>query len=239
MNKWKEIWEKRTADDEFFQTSKDPKLIWQELKRIDGFDVGTGEDPKDYYDSFYNMWDKGNQQLTKNVGEWDSIFEVGCGAGATLYLFAQIGKLVSGIDYSSQSVEIAKKILKDADIKCLEANKITTDEKYDIVMADSVFAYFQDEKYALEVLNKMYDKAQKAVFITEVFNKDLEKECLSYRRSQIPNYDQRYKDLDKLFLPKDFFKSFMRKKKGELVYTNIDNKYYWNSKFMYNVLIIK
>ena len=38
MNKWKEIWNTREADFSLLQ-EYDPKQIFLELKRIDGFDV--------------------------------------------------------------------------------------------------------------------------------------------------------------------------------------------------------
>ena len=39
MNNWKAIWNRREADERFLQSLEDPKAIWRELKRIDGFDV--------------------------------------------------------------------------------------------------------------------------------------------------------------------------------------------------------
>ena len=38
MNKWKEIWNRREADFSLLQED-DPKQVFLELKRIDGFDV--------------------------------------------------------------------------------------------------------------------------------------------------------------------------------------------------------
>lgn len=90
----------------------------------------------------------------------------------------------------------------------MEADHISTDEKFDVVMADSVFAYFPDEAYVSDVLEKMYEKAHKAVLITEIFDKELEDACMQYRRAKIQNYDEKYKNLDKLFISKSMFEMF-------------------------------
>lgn len=239
MNNWKTIWNKREADEMLLHSLEDPKAIWRELKRIDGFDVDLGRHADAYYNEFYKNWEEECKLLNAHIGPWNSIFEVGCGAGATLYLFSRQNKKISGIDYSGQSVDIAKTVLKEADIVCMEADHISTTEKFDVVMADSVFAYFPDETYASKVLEKMYEKAQKAVLITEIFDKELEEACMQYRRAQIENYDEKYKNLDKLFISKSLFQKFSQKHDCKLVFTSVENPYYWNSQFMYNVLIIK
>ena len=50
---------------------------------------------------------------------------------------------------------------------------------------------------------------------------------------------EKYKNLDKLFISKSMFEMFSQKHGCELVFTSVENPYYWNSQFMYNVLIIK
>lgn len=239
LNNWKTIWNKREADESRLLTLNDSKEIWRELKRIDGFDVEMGDSIEAYYDAFYKIWQEEYALLDSNIGCWNSIFEVGCGAGATLYLFSQMNKAVSGIDYSRKSIDIAKTVLKEADIKCMEADCIPTTDKFDVVMADSVFAYFQDEEYASIVLEKMYEKSNKAVLITEIFDEELKDVCMQYRRAKIQNYDEKYKNLDKLFIPKSMFRVFAKKTDCELIFTSVENPYYWNSQFMYNVLLVK
>ena len=49
MNNWKAIWNRREADERFLQSLEDPKAIWRELKRIDGFDVDLGDSADAYY----------------------------------------------------------------------------------------------------------------------------------------------------------------------------------------------
>jgi hypothetical protein len=48
-------------------------------------------------------------------------------------------------------------------------------------------------EYAKEVLEKMNQKANKAIMVTEVYDKSKEEECINYRKSQIENYEEKYK----------------------------------------------
>ena len=239
MNNWKTIWNKRKADITLLENSHNVFDIWKELKRVDGFDVSVGDDASKYYEAFFKMWETNSRLLDEFIGQWHSIYEVGCGAGATLYLFSKQKKRVGGIDYSEKCIEIAKQVIDECDFQYMEAEKITVDEKYDVIMADSVFAYFADEKYALDVLKKMYDKANKAVLITEIFDKRLEEKCIEFRRSKVENYNEKYQGLEKLFLEKGCFSKFAEENGAHIVFTDVKNEYYWNSKFMYNVLIVK
>ena len=85
----------------------------------------------------------------------------------------------------------------------------------------------------------MYQKANKAILITEVYDKSKEQECLDYRRSQIEDYDEKYKWLNKLFFDKSFFEDFAKEHNLKIKFFDVNNKYYWNSKYMFSVLLTK
>ena len=57
MNKWKEIWNRREADFSLLQED-DPKQIFLELKRIDGFDVAEAGIS---FDSFWYQYQEVKQ----------------------------------------------------------------------------------------------------------------------------------------------------------------------------------
>lgn len=65
---------------------------------------------------------------------------------------------------------------------CKEADKISTDPIYDVVIADSVFQYFQSPEYGMDVLKKMWNKAEKMIAITELHDESMKEEHLNYRR---------------------------------------------------------
>ena len=82
--------------------------------------------------------------LGKNIREC-SVYEVGCGSGANLYLFEKDGMICGGADYSPNLIECAKKVLHTEDIICAEANQIPREPRYDALLSNSVFSYFADE----------------------------------------------------------------------------------------------
>lgn len=168
----------------------------------------------------------------------NSVYEVGCGSGANLYLLKNRGIQVGGIDYSRSLVDTAKKIVGGG-IEYGEALNISPEEQWDIVLSDSVFAYFPDEKYGEDVLKKMFQKAGKMVILSEVFNKSLEEECNRHRRAMVENYDVKYAGLDKIFYPKELFIDFAEKNNCSIWFSDVENPYYWNSPYLYNCFIKK
>ena len=139
MNQWNRIWSNRTSD---IALSNDIFDMFCKLKKADGFDT---QEIIGYYEAFFEEW--------HNV---TSVYEVGCGSGVNLYLFQQIKKLdvVGGCDYSEALVKLARKVIKAEKLQCMEADHVFTEPKYDLVLADSVFQYFQDAEYGMRVLEK-------------------------------------------------------------------------------------
>lgn len=208
-NRWKEVWNKSK---EFMlpgQEDKDEFAVYRELKRLAGFDVSI-EDAEAYYRSFYDetvdTWERLRQSADVR-----SAYEVGCGSGANLYLLQNRGIKVGGIDYSDSLSDIARQVVKDSEsIRTDEAVVIDTEEKYDVVFSDSVFAYFSSEAYGLEVLEKMYRKAAGIVMVREVFDKSMKQECEAYRKARYADYEERYRGLDKIFYDREMFSRFAK-----------------------------
>ena len=236
MNKWKEIWNRREADFSLLQED-DPKQIFLELKRIDGFDVA---EEGISFDSFWDQYQEVKQQLAVSAGM--SLFEVGCGCGANLYLFYKDGIRVGGLDYSETLIDIMKRFFpKQAleEIVCDEAIHLSDDKHYDAMLADSVFSYFPDFDYAEKVLERMVEKAKKRIAILDIHDTDKEKEFLLYRKATIANYDERYRNLPKLFYPKVFFRSFGKKHQLGVKFFSPVMKDYWNTPFVYHCVFFK
>ena len=78
------------------------------------------------------------------ISAGDSIFEVGCGAGAFLYPFYQMGHRVAGIDYAQNLVHLAATVMPAAEIRLGEATALPTQQSYDVVVSNGVFLYFAD-----------------------------------------------------------------------------------------------
>ena len=233
-NRWKEVWNNRKIDADKLKES-DEFTLYKELKRLDGFDVQI-ENEDAYYRAFYDgICDIFETRLSSA----ESIYEVGCGSGANLFLFKRRGKRVGGVDYSEKLIEVAKKMIPAENIIAEEAINITTEIKYDAVISDSVFAYFCDETYGRAVLEKMYNKATAQIMLLEIFDKDMEDECIAYRRASVENYDEKYSGLDKVFYPKQMFIDFAQEHGCDIEFGPVKNEYYWNSRYMYNCFMTK
>ncbi|MDE7268362.1 MAG: class I SAM-dependent methyltransferase [Lachnospiraceae bacterium] len=236
-SKWKSIWDKKRLDE--IDLSKSEFEVFCDLKKADGFDVSVHDEEK-YFQSFYNDW----MEMYKKVNEIaqndiHSVYEVGCGSGVNLYLFQNRMKeaVLGGIDYSQGLIDIAKDVISSTDLVCGSAEHIDVQEKYDLVMADSVFQYFSGEEYAEDVLGKMILKSKKIVYISEIHDISLREEWLEYRRQSMENYDQVYEGLDKMFYSKDWILDIAKKHNRQVIFTKSDNPEYWNSRYIFNCFI--
>lgn len=239
-NKWKEIWNGKVADVDIQKLCdiKDEFTMYSALKKLDGFDVNV-EEAENYYSSFYHsaihIW----ETLIRDK-KISSAYEVGCGSGADLFLLKNRGIKTGGIDYSANLSGIAGSVLgKTCAVETGEAMAMSSGDTYDLVFSDSVFAYFPDEKYGESILEKMYEKANKMVVILEVFDKDWQDECERHRRAMLPDYDERYAGLEKVFYSRAMFRNFAEKRHCAIRFDSVENPYYWNSKYLFNCYIYK
>lgn len=229
---WKTIWNNRNVDINKLKTS-DEFTLHTELKKLNGFDVQVDSDAyyKNLYDNICLVFDK-------YIKDSNSVFEVGCGSGANLLIFKNRGLKVGGIDYSNKLSSVASEIL-NTNVSIDEAINLDTDEKYDVVISDSVFAYFKDEEYAKSVLDKMYTKANKRLLILDIFDSDKYDECLAYRRSLEKDYDVKYAGLDKTSYSKQLFIDFAKNHNCDIEFFELDNSNYWNNDYTFNCVITK
>lgn len=147
---------------------------------------------------------------------------------------------VGGIDYSEKLVGVAQEILGEGrgSVSVGEAVDVAIDEKWDVVFGCSVFEYFPDERYGQKVLEKMYGKAGKAIIILEIFDKALQEQCEQHRRKIIENYDEKYKGLKKTFYTREMFMEFAKGKNSRIEFMEVDNPYYWNSRYRYRCILL-
>ena len=232
-NQWHTIWNRR-------QPSKEALLgdwqeIFLELKRINGFDVMEGGIP---LASLLAQSARIKELLHLSAGQ--SVYDVGCGAGANLYLLAREGLAVGGTDYAAALVETARKVLPDArELTCGEADAFDTALKYDAALSNSVFSYFPSEEFAELVLTRMLEKTTGAIGLIDLHDADKEEDFLAYRRATIPDYDERYKGLGKFFYRRSFFEGFARMHNLSIDFPAIEMEGYWNTPFVFNVFMYR
>lgn len=230
MNEWNKIWSRRSDS---IEISDDIFDMFCRLKRADGFDT---QDVEGYYESFFNQWNEMYGRILRQIGDISSVYEVGCGSGVNLYLFQKLKniKVVGGCDYSKALIDIADKVVETDDLVCGEARDIAEKPKYDVVISDSVFQYFQDPEYGMRVLEHMWNKSKKMVVITEIHDMAMKEEHLAYRRKCVDNYDEKYKGLDKTFYSRKMFTDFAARVGAKCQIIKPENDLYWNNKYVFD-----
>ena len=172
----------------------------------------------------------------------DSIFEVGCGAGAFLYPFYLSSQSIGGIDYSQTLINSCNKLMPNGRFTLNEAKNLNVEEKYDFVVSFSVFFYFPSYEYAELTLNNMYKKSRKGIMILDIPNLLTQDICEKNRRGVLSEkeYEKKYNNLNHLYYSKKFFINFAKKNHHKLYVIEdqkIDN--YVNNDFRFNFVMLK
>lgn len=142
-NKWLKIWNKKGA--------KLKKITPINVIKTDGFDLKLGK----FDEKGFNNYVKNKVNLLK-ISKNSNILEYGCGAGAFLNILYKSNNNLYGIDYSLNLIKKAKKFLPNVlfvvgDYKKIEFFK----KKFDIIISNSVFQYFDNHDYAKKVIYTM------------------------------------------------------------------------------------
>ncbi|MFF2178485.1 class I SAM-dependent methyltransferase [Lysinibacillus sp. NPDC058147] len=240
MNTWRNIWNEKQI--EYPVVEIDEKQLFLKMKEANGFDIVDGAFTYDaFLKQFEELQNEINYYENKTGGKISTLFEVGCGNGANLLLTSKMGYKSSGLDYSKSLVDGGNKILEKYGVK-LEygnADELDVKNKYDVILSNGVFAYFKDLEYAEKVLEKMLSKANCMIALIDIHDKDKECSYYEFRRELIPNFDELYKDLPKLFYPKVFFEDFARKNELQIKFVKTEIKEYWNNEFIYSCYMYK
>ncbi len=234
VNEWHKIWNNRSEN--FSSVSDNVSNIFMEMIRIDGGDITDEVTFDSYFSNYEGMKEK------MNVQGGDSLFEVGCGCGPYLYLLNRDGYNVGGMDYSATLLKHMDHVLPESVLVEKinnEALLLPTEVKYDIVFSRGVFHYFPDLDYAYSVLEKMLDKAKKTIGIFMIHDKNKEHEFVEGRKKIDPNYEEKYKNLPKLFFTKEYFKKFADTHGVSVEFTQVPLKGFWNDEYTFDCVIRK
>ncbi len=236
--KWQAIWNGKPVVSSKYDGDEFGRFC--ELKKANGFDVAV-DDEKEYFKSFYLGWNQFYDKVIELIGsDIDSVFEVGCGSGVNLFMFMnrlKSIKEIGGVDYSDAMIKSAVLAVGEGDFTCCGAHEIDVKQQYDIVMAESVFQYFESEEYAADVLNKMIEKSRKLVYLGEIHDKESEEELMRLRKKTILDYDKKYDGLSKLFLSREFIERIAAAHGRKVFFSKVDNPYYLNGKYEFNCYI--
>lgn len=231
MDLWESIWSKHLV--EFKDEHVDYETVFFALKRASGYDLGKGMVFNTFLDEYKRM-----KKLLRFNDFTDNVYEVGCGAGANLWLFQNDGIEAEGCDYAPSLVSGGTK----AGVKGLsvgKADNFPIEPQFDSVISGGMFGYLQSEETAIDVLDRMVTKAKKSVCIKRILNKDREEELIQKRRKNEPDYDEKYKELTKLYLTKAFFEEYARDNNLDIYIEDTYMEGYWNNGFTFDVYLYK
>lgn len=136
-------------------------------------------------------------------------------------------------------IESAKIVLQSQELICDEAINLPTEMKYDAVFSNSVFSYFEGETYARHVLEKMYVKANYSIGLVDIHDVKRKEEFVAYRKRHVENYEERYRELPKLFYRKEFFEEFAADYNMDIAFVDSNVEGYWNNQFVFACFMYK
>ncbi|MCX2574028.1 class I SAM-dependent methyltransferase [Pedobacter sandarakinus] len=199
---WNEIWSKR----QFLQEEGETTL--ESLIRMDGFDTPLGklseQDFRNYASHVIKTLD-----LTPN----ETVFEIGCGSGAFIYILYENGFDVSGIDFALPLIEIAKQKMPACAAKLQWCEAIDLKEiNADVIIANHVFHYFPNLEYVSAVLGTIL-KSGGRVLITAMADITFKTESEAFRRGMLTaqEYEKKYDGLDILYFSKPWILNEVQK----------------------------
>jgi trans-aconitate methyltransferase len=156
QRRWQAIWATRNVS-----VTGPPRLA--DLIRADGYDNSFSQVSEDAWRANAARWAT-DLRITPGM----SVYEIGCGAGAFLYVFREMGCQVGGLDLSERLIEIARAAMPGGDFRVGDAAAFTGSQRFDVLAALGVFLYFPSHRYARAVLAAMAKAARHAVLVGDL-----------------------------------------------------------------------
>lgn len=103
------------------------------------------------------------------------LLEIGCGAGVDLVRFAQAGAIVTGVDLSTTSIELARKNFAQhdlsADLLTMNGEELQfSDNMFDVVYAHGVLQYTADASRMIAEIHRVLKPGGEAIMM--VYNRN-------------------------------------------------------------------
>ncbi|MBF0153676.1 MAG: class I SAM-dependent methyltransferase [Magnetococcales bacterium] len=229
MNDWWKIWGSR-------QRSLISGSPLAQLIAADGFDEVSQLGEQAWMDHVTRI------QQRLGILPGDSLFEVGCGAGAFLYPLHLSGCVVAGIDYSEPLLAMAQQAIPTGSFTFGTAAELSQSPQYDVVLSNSVFFYFSNLEYAAAVLERMLRKARNAVAVLDVPDAATQRECLAFRQEKLgAHYAESYRHLDHLYFDRSWFQDVAARVDSSFRCSCADQAIsgYAYNRFRFNVMLTK
>ncbi len=110
-----------------------------------------------------------------NVCESIDVLDVGCGTGVLFPYYLQRNvESITAVDLSPEMVKIAKGKFPQADIICGDAENITFDKQFDVIMIYNAFPHFPNPEKLIENLSKVLKSGGKISIAHGMSKKELD-----------------------------------------------------------------
>lgn len=227
---WYDVWQRKGVRFAESGTSTPSRV---ELAALSGYDSRTSA-------LDLNEFDRQRDHIVASLGitETDTVYEVGCGAGALLHCLEPLCAGVGGSDYAPALVEVAKTVLDSSDLDVLEASALNPLPRYDVVVSNGVFIYFPDAEYARKVLGLMVAKARRAVGVFDVNDLAKREEHEEERRAAYGE-DATASGLQQLYLDRAYFSSLADEFSVTCVIRDSIMTGSINGRYRYNVVMFR
>ena len=198
-------------------------MSWKEIltKVLDQKLQQLGKKPKNVSDLLYLQDNK--ISLDNHIESFqyllnrkpNKVLEIGCGNGSVLKLFSDQGSKVFGTDYVEKSIEICKQVMPNDQFKACEASILPFDNKFDLIMSNSVFQYFESWAYTKDVVEKLISHLENngLLVISDIPSESQKDDLIDLRRSKLglsrKDWDKRYQDLPQQSYDEENFSQFI------------------------------
>lgn len=184
---WQQIWRFRPA-----LPGGGARLA--DLLASDGYDNAFGRISEPAWRTMVRHW---MRVLAVKPGM--SVYEIGCGSGAFLHGFYQLGCQVGGLDLSESLIARARSAMPGGSFRVADASSFDGRDRADLVAACGVFMYFPSQDYARAVLAAMARAARHAVLVLDLPDRDRRDAATASRVAAmggLAQYERRYRGLD-------------------------------------------
>jgi ubiquinone/menaquinone biosynthesis C-methylase UbiE len=222
---WQQIWERKGR-----AGLTRGEWALDHLLAADGFDSALGGMTEE-------AWRHVGQTIRRclKIQPGQRLLEVGCGAGAVLWLLQDTGAMLCGSDYSIPHLEMARRALPAAEFRVGEARAVPyEDAGFDCVLSHGVFLYFSDLTYAKAAMREMQRVVRPGgrILIMDVPDAARQAECEVARRAAgAPPHPTH------LYHERTFFLDFFSAHAGRATVFDQDVPGYGNAPFRFNVLL--
>ena len=151
----------------------------QELRRLSEITIGHYDNvADDYWHGTQNHDVSQNYEAFLEAIEGKppyDILDLGCGGGLVCEPLARLGASVTGIDFVSQNINVAKKHARESKLKIrysqMDIKKISLKEKYDLILMFEILEHLDDWKNLIKKMKSLLKP--KGILIVSTINRTL------------------------------------------------------------------